>query len=80
MANPEGLMEEDYTGFGVILIKRHVMESLEYPWFRPLWHEIGSCKDFSSEDSSICKLFKAAGYKINVDPKIRVGHLKEVVL
>jgi len=76
----KGLMEVAYTGFGFILIKRHVHESLKYPWFRPLWHKVGQCKDFSSEDTAICKLIKKAGYKIYVDPQIRVGHLKEVIL
>lgn len=80
VANHEGLMEVDYTGFGFILIKKHVMESLKYPWFRPLWHQIGSCRDFSSEDASICKLFKEVGHKIHIDPKIRVGHLKETII
>ncbi len=74
------LIEVDYTGFGFILIKRHVHESITYPWFRPLWHEIGPCRDFSSEDASFCKLLKEKGFKIHVDPKIRVGHLKEVIL
>lgn len=76
----KGIMKVDYTGFGFILIKRHVHEALKYPWFRPVWHQIGICKDFSSEDSSICKLIKDAGFQIYVDPQIRVGHEKEVVL
>ena len=76
----KGFMEVDYTGFGFILIKRHVHEALKYPWFRPVWHQIGPCKDFSSEDSSICKLIKDAGFQIYVDPRIRVGHEKEVIL
>lgn len=78
--NHKELMEVDYTGFGFILIKRHVHEALEYPWFRPLWHEVGQCKDFSSEDTAICRLMQDAGFKIYIDPKIRVGHLKEVIL
>lgn len=76
----KGLMEVDYTGFGFMLIKRHVHEALEYPWFRPLWYEVGQCKDFTSEDSGICRQIQKAGYKVYVDPKIRVGHEKEVIL
>ena len=76
----KGLMEVDYTGFGFILIKRRVHEAIKYPWFRPIYHQIGLCKDFSSEDASFCRLIKEAGFKIYIDPKIRVGHQKEVIL
>lgn len=76
----KGLMKVDYTGFGFILIKRRVFEALEYPWFRPLWHEIGTCKDFSSEDASVCKLINKVGFDIHIDAGIKVGHLKEVVI
>ena len=30
------LLKVDYSGFGFMLIKRGVVESMEYPWFRPL--------------------------------------------
>ena len=29
-----------YTGFGFLLAKYGVFESLEYPWFRPVWQKI----------------------------------------
>ncbi len=74
------LFEVDYTGFGFILIKRGVFESVGYPWFRPIFHEIGPCYDFASEDASICQLFREQGYKIHIDPTIRVGHVKERIL
>jgi len=78
--NREGLVEVDYTGFGFMLIKKGVFESLKYPWFRPIFHSIGNCTDFSSEDVSFCRLIKEQGYKIFVDPTIRVGHEKAVIL
>lgn len=80
LINHRGLMEVSYTGFGFILIKRGVFESLEYPWFRPLFVEIGDCMDFTSEDVAFCKLVREKGYKIYVDPQIRVGHEKNIVL
>jgi len=78
--NREGLISVDYTGFGFMLIKKGVFESLKYPWFRPIFHKIGNCADFSSEDVSFCKLIKELDYDILVDPTIRVGHEKSVIL
>lgn len=75
-----GLIDVSYTGFGFMLIKKGVFESLEYPWFQPVFHNIGNVRDFSSEDVSFCKLIKEKGYKIFIDPKIRVGHEKKVIL
>jgi len=74
------LIEVAYTGFGFILMKRQVIESLEYPWFRPIFHEIGTCYDFGSEDASICEMIREKGYKIYVDPTIIVGHEKHRIL
>jgi len=71
-----GLLDVDYTGFGLVLIKRGVYEAMEYPWFRPEWYEIGECRDFSMEDVGFCIGAKKAGFTIHVDPEVRVGHLK----
>jgi hypothetical protein len=73
-------IEVDYTGFGFILAKYGVFESLEYPWFRPIFYNIGNAYDFCSEDVGICKLLKAAGNKIYIDPTVKVGHQKRVIL
>ena len=73
--------EVDYTGFGWILIKKGVFESLEYPWFRPEWEDFGNgVKEFTSEDVGFCKNIKEKGYKIYVNPKIIVGHEKTKIL
>lgn len=82
-ADVEGqdLVEVDYSGFGFMLVKRGVFESLEYPWFRPIMHDLGNgVMDFSSEDVSVCKMLKAVGHKIYIDPAVRVGHEKMRVL
>ena len=74
----------DYTGFGWMLVKKGVFESLEYPWFRPFWteYEIEGEKilDFSMEDVAFCKMIKEKGFDIWVDPQIIVGHEKMVIL
>jgi hypothetical protein len=75
-----GLMEAAYTGFGFMLIKKGVFESMEYPWFRPVMKQIGNAMDFCMEDVGFCLTARERGYKIFVDPQVRVGHEKRVVL
>ena len=81
----EELMSVDYTGFGWILVKKNVFESMEYPWFKPLWFQFGEAengsliKEFCSEDVGWCKTIKKLGYEIFVDPTIIVGHEKTIV-
>ena len=78
------LMNVSYTGFGWMLVKKGVFESLEYPWFRPLWHTFNNkqeiVSDFSSEDVSWCKLVIEKGYKIWVDTTAIVGHEKLMII
>ena len=80
----EGLekpFEVDYTGFGWMLIKKGVFESLEYPWFRPEWEDFGNgILEFTSEDVGFCKNIKKKGYKIYVNPKVIIGHEKSSIL
>lgn len=76
----KGLIDVAYTGLGFMLVKKGVFESLEYPWFQPIFHEIGTARDFSSEDTSFCKMIREKGFNIWVDPQIRVGHEKKVIL
>ena len=79
----KGLVSVDYTGFGWILIKKGVFESIRYPWFRPEWREFPfdpPVKEFTSEDVSVCHLIKKNGWDIFVDPEIVIGHEKMMVL
>mgnify|MGYP000386185845 CR=1 FL=1 len=82
--NDGKLMEVEYTGFGWILVKKGVFESLEYPWFRPIWEEFGKTsdgipiKEFSSEDVGWCQTVLKKGFKIYIDPTVQVGHEKTI--
>jgi FkbM family methyltransferase len=80
VAARSGLVPVDYCGFGFVLVRRGVFERLEYPWFRPIYVEMGECREFTSEDVGFCMLAKKAGIPILVDPKVVVGHEKAVVL
>ena len=72
----------DYTGFGWLLIKNGVFESLEYPWFAPKMQvfESGEVQDMCGEDVSFCLDCIEAGYEIWCDPLIRVGHEKTRII
>ena len=72
------LFEIDYTGMGLCVISRKAMESIEYPWFRPVWFEFGEMKDFCSEDVGMCIQLRKAGNTIYCDPSVIGGHMKLV--
>jgi GT2 family glycosyltransferase len=75
------LIEMAYAGFGFMLMKKGVMESLEYPWFKQIEIKIGDdIVDMTSEDTSACLRLREKGYKIWIDPKVRVGHQKMMIL
>lgn len=80
------LMDVDYCGMGFMLIKRGVLETLEYPWFQPKLTTIQDMcgniivQDYNSEDVYLCKTLKDKGYQILVDTDVLVGHEKAIVL
>jgi hypothetical protein len=75
-----GLLEAAYTGFGFTLMTRRAIESLEYPWFRQITLEVGDIYEITSEDVACCTMLRERGFKIWVDPTIRVGHEKSIVI
>jgi GT2 family glycosyltransferase len=62
-------------------MKAEVFENTPIPWFlidRVKWDEV----DFEcnvGEDYSFCNNARKAGYKVMVDPMVRVKHHKETV-
>jgi GT2 family glycosyltransferase len=78
------LFKADYTGFGWMLTKKGVFESLEYPWFQPMWTEYNIdgklIRDFTMEDVAFCQMIKQKGFDVWIDPNIIVGHEKMMVL
>ena len=78
------LFKAAFVGFGWILFKKGVFESLEYPWFKPVWKEWNYngtvIKDIMMEDISLCYELNQKGYDIWVDPEVIVGHEKMMIL
>jgi GT2 family glycosyltransferase len=62
-----------------MLIKHGVFERMTYPWFKPVTVKIGTMVDFTMEDVTFCLRAKEKGYKVYVDPTVKVGHEKKVV-
>jgi hypothetical protein len=77
-----GLCTGVYIGFGWLMVRFGVFEQLEYPFFKPIFHELkgGAIYDFSSEDASFFLEMKEKGVTLYVDPNIIVGHEKMVVI
>lgn len=74
------LVPVSYSGMGFMAVQRGVFESLKYPWFKPIEKRIGNAVDFTMEDVSFCLRAKQEGYKILIDPRIRVLHQKEMLI
>jgi len=70
----------DYTGMGMCLVSKKALESLEYPWFRPIWMNINEMKDFTSEDVGFCMQLRKAGFEIWCDPAVVAGHVKSLAI
>lgn len=72
------------AGFGFIAMKSGVFENIPRPWFETVFQKIEN-EDKTQEmfipygeDFSWCKKAHEAGYKIYVDPSIRVNHHKKM--
>ena len=70
------------VGFGFLAVKTGVFEDLPRPWFliaKIQWEPTRDLKVNMGEDYSWCELAKANGYKIWLDPTVKVRHHKETV-
>ena len=68
----------DYVGFGFLLIKKGVFETIGFPWFQ---HRMVDFDDLglevhTSEDVAWCKIAKENGFDTWVDPLVRLPHQK----
>jgi hypothetical protein len=74
------LVEMDYTGIPFAVIKYRVFEAIGYPWFQgwPVeWTKDGvEMIGKMPEDWGFCVKAREKGFKIWVDPAVRVAHQK----
>lgn len=72
------------AGFGFIAMKSGVFENIPRPWFETVFQRIENQDKTREmfipygEDFSWCKKARQAGYKIYLDPSIRVSHHKKI--
>ena len=70
------------VGFGFVCMKYGVFESIPRPWFligKVQWSPDSEMRVNVGEDYSWCGKAQQAGYKIYVDPTVKVRHHKETV-
>lgn len=60
-----GLVEVDYCGMGVMLVKAEVYKKLEFPWFAIPW--VPAAEDYIGEDVWFCRRAYEQGFKTMVD-------------
>lgn len=73
----KGLLEVDYLGSGMMLIKRKVLESIKAP-FERMWREDGTVS--WGHDFYFCKKAKEAGFKLFCAIRYLCEHWKTVPL
>lgn len=78
----DDLVEVSGVGFGFLCVKYGVFESLPRPWFqiaKMRWSPDSELRVNVGEDYSWCAKAQQHGYRIYVDPTVKVGHYKETV-
>lgn len=60
-----GLVDVDYCGMGVMLVKSEVYKTMEYPWFAIPW--VPNAQDYMGEDVWFCRRAAENGTKTYID-------------
>lgn len=88
------LVEIEYAATGFMAVHRKVIDAMvptlelvhaDQPWsfwplFAPLIVPMGPAKAYLSEDWSFCHRARDLGFKVYVDPSIKLGHLAQIEL
>ena len=70
----------DYVGLGWCLMKKGIMEQIDYPPFRPENYDFDNgVSEFTSEDVALFVKLKKKGIKVVVDPSVVLGHEKSII-
>lgn len=72
--------EVEWCGFAFLLVKRGVFEALEYPWFDSRCYVVGEQIVHPSEDIRWCLRVREKGFRILLDPRVRIGHEKLMIM
>ena len=74
------IFKVSYTGFGWLLVKKGVFESLDYPWVQPTWFDEDGIREMTTTDCGFMHRAAKKGFDTYIDPTIVVGHEKTQVL
>jgi len=74
------IFKVSYTGFGWLLVKKGVFESLDYPWVQPTWFDEDGIREMTTTDCGFMHRAAEKGFNTYIDPTIVVGHEKTQVL
>lgn len=75
------LHEVDFVGFGCLMVRKGVFETMTFPWFDTLYETLpdGSVLNLG-EDFGWCRKAKKLGHKIYVHRHVRARHEKLVIV
>jgi predicted O-methyltransferase YrrM len=76
----EPMRDWHFCGFGFLMVRQGVFETLDFPWFREVPYEEDGRVILPSEDIDWCRRIRANGFKIWADPAVRIGHDKRNVI
>lgn len=78
--NDMGIFTVNSCGMGICLMSRKALESLEWPWFKPILMQTEKGLHYSEEDAGICQRLRRAGFDIYCDPNVVAGHMKMLMI
>ena len=78
--NKKEIFKVSYTGFGWLLVKKGVFESLDYPWVQPTWFDEDGIREMTTTDCGFMHRAAEKGFNTYIDPTIVVGHEKTQIL
>jgi glycosyltransferase involved in cell wall biosynthesis len=84
-ATKQKFMEVSYNGLGFFACRKEVLDAMKYPFFDQELQEMVTpegkiLRDMCSEDVAFCKNIQKAGYTVNVNVDLVVGHEKPIVI
>ena len=80
VSNRKQIFKVSYTGYGWLLVKKGVFESLEYPWVQPTWFDEDGIYEMTTTDCGFMHRAAEKGHHTYIDPTIIVGHEKSEIL
>lgn len=69
------IVEDVLIGCGCVMYDCRVFERIEYPWFEDIARTTPEASNAPGEDINFCYKLVKAGFRIDCDTSIRIGHI-----